>query len=87
LNLNHFIITSGEKREKVTVTAFYEAAREILILINIVEIQKIQIFFDGLPLRLDMYIIDNLNILERNKTILFKIYFLKKRLFDKIILQ
>jgi hypothetical protein len=61
------MIISEGKREKVTVTAQFEAAREILILVNIVEIQKIQVSFDGLPLRQDMYISDNLNILERNK--------------------
>ena len=49
-------------------TVRYEAAREILIPDNIVEIQKIQVFFDGLPLRQDTYTSDNRNILERNKT-------------------
>jgi hypothetical protein len=62
------MINSGRKKENVTVTVRYEAAREILIPDNIVEIQKIQVFFDELPLRQDTYTSDNRNILERNKT-------------------
>jgi len=49
------MITSGGKREKVTVTAQFEAARQFLLSVNIVEIQKIQLFVEGLPLRQDMY--------------------------------
>jgi hypothetical protein len=61
------MIKSGGKRENVTVTVRYEAAREILIPDNNVEIQKMQVFFDGLPLRQDTHTSDNRNILERNE--------------------
>jgi len=50
------------------VTVRYEAAREILILDNIVEIQKKKVFVFGLPLWQGTYTSDNHNILERNKT-------------------
>jgi hypothetical protein len=49
------MITSGRKRDKVTVTAQFEAARQFLLTVNIVEIQKTQLFVEGLLLRQDMY--------------------------------
>jgi len=37
------MVTSGGKKEKVTVTAQFEAAGQFLLSVNIVEIQKIQV--------------------------------------------
>jgi hypothetical protein len=49
------MIASGGKREKVTVTAQFEAAGQFLLSVNIVEIQKTRLFVEGLPLRQDMH--------------------------------
>jgi hypothetical protein len=46
---------SGGKREKVTVTAQFEAAGQFLLSINTVEIPKPQLFVEGLPLRQDTH--------------------------------